>query len=435
MAILYLCIDNDDFLKNDNNTMETSKQPKPNSKGRRHLKPTIALEQQLSKQIYNALQGSVVEAVLKKIKTSGADTYWRSSMEGHSLKVQEDLLPDFYRLCHEVKDKLHFDEPVDFYITGDSSVNAFSVAAEDEGEPNIVNVNSALFDLMTEDELRFVIGHELGHLINKDTKLARLIQFVFPPEAGIPVSLQYKIRLHDQLAELVADRYGYMATDNLGVCVTAFFKLASGLDLVKMNVSLDALIADNNRRLDYFLKDKGISRATHPVNPVRVQALNLFSTMPTQKELNEGMDELISILLKVGNSELDEYTAQFVVSAGIIVANIDKALNLEEYHAIIENLADLKIFPRKFIEEVMSGDIVKTFNESVEKILQVNPGMREDMLEYMIQIVISDKTISNEEMNMLYDFGRNVGLSDMEVATSIALAIQKNYIPSMESIS
>ena len=288
---------------------------------------------------------------------------------------------------------------------------------------------------MTEDELRFVIGHELGHLINKDTKLARLIQFVFPPEAAVPVSLQYKIRLHDQLAELVADRYGYMATDDLGVCVTAFFKLASGLDLVKMNVSIDALIADNNRRLDYFLKDKGISRATHPVNPIRVQALNLFSTMTTQKELNEGMDELISILLKVGNSELDEYTAQFIVSAGIIVANIDKALNQEEYNAIIENLADLKIFPRKFIEEVMNGDILQTFNNSVENILKVNPGMREDMLEYMIQIVISDKTISTEEMDMLYDFGRNVGLSDMEVATAIAVAIQKNYIPSMESIS
>ena len=226
-----------------------------------------------------------------------------------------------------------------------------------------------------------------------------------------------------------------MATDDLGVCVTAFFKLASGLDLVKMNVSIDALIADNNRRLNYFLKDKGVSRATHPVNPIRVQALNLFSTMKTQKELNDGMDELISILLKVGNSELDEYTAQFIVSAGIIVANIDKALNQEEYNAIIENLADLKIFPRKFIEEVMSGDIIQTFNSSVENILKVNPGMREDMLDYMIQIVISDKTISNEEMDMLYDFGRNVGLSDMEVATSIAVAIQKNYIPSMLSIS
>ena len=400
----------------------------PKKKGRRHLKPSIALEKQLGKQIYNALQGAVVEAVLKKIQTSSADTYWRSSMEGHSLKVQEDLLPDFYRLCHDVKKKLRFEEPVDFYITGDSTVNAFSVAAEGKGEPNIVNVNSALFDLMTEDELRFVIGHELGHLINKDTKLNRLVRFVFPPEAAVPVSLQYKIRLHDQLAELVADRYGYMATDDLGVCVTAFFKLASGLDLVKMNVSLDALIADNNRRLNYFLKDKGISRATHPVNPLRVQALNLFSTMETQQELNDGMEELISILLKVGDSELDEYTAQFIVSAGILVANIDKALNLEEYHAIIENLADLKIFPRKFIEEVMKGDIMKTFNDSVENILKINPGMREDMLEYMIQIVISDKTISNEEMNMLYDFGRNVGLSDMEVATAIGWNLHHDSI-------
>ncbi len=399
------------------------------------LNPAIKLEKQLSKQIYEALQGSVVEAVLRKIKTSSSDAYWRSSMEGHSLKVQEDLLPDFYALCQEVKQKLQFDEPVDFYITGDSSVNAFSVAAEDEGEPNIVNVNSALFSLMSEDELRFVIGHELGHLINKDTQLTRLVHFVFPPETAIPVSLQYKIRLHNQLAELVADRYGLMATNDLGVCVTAFFKLASGLDLQKMNVSIEALIKDNSRRLEYFLKDKGFSRSTHPVNPIRVQALNLFASCKTQKALNEGMDELISILLKVGDSELDEYTALFIVSAGVIVANVDGALNKEEYDRIVETLSDLKIFPREFIDKVLEDDVVKTFNDSVKNILRINPGMREEMLGYMIQIVMSDKIISKEEVDLLYEFGNGVGLSDMEVATAIAVAIQKNYIPSLESIS
>ena len=405
------------------------------TRGARNLTPGIKLEQQLNKQIYKALQGSVVEAVLKKIKTSSSDAYWRSSMEGHSLKVQKDLLPDFYKLCHEVKERLNFKEPVDFYITGDASVNAFSVAAEDKGEPNIINVNSALFDLMTEDEMRFVIGHELGHLINKDTRLTRLVQFVFPPEAAMPVSLQYKIRLHSQLAELVADRYGFMATGNLDVCVTAFFKLASGLDLAKMNVSMEALIADNSRRLEYFLKDKGFSRASHPVNPIRVQALNLFATTKSQKELNRGMDELISILLKVGDSELDEYTASFIVAAGIIVANVDGALNTEEYNSIVESLADLKIFPKKFIDEVLEGDVVKTFNDSVEKILRINPGMREGMLEYMLHIIMSDKLISKEEVGLLYDFGHGIGLSDMEVATAIAVAIQKNYVPSLEAIS
>ena len=406
----------------------------PTKKSRRHLKPSIALEKQLSKQIYNALQGAVVEAVLKKIQTSSADTYWRSSMEGHSLKVQEDLLPDFYRLCHDVKKKLRFEEPVDFYITGDSSVNAFSVAAEGKGEPNIVNVNSALFDLMTEEELRFVIGHELGHLINKDTKLNRLVRFVFPPEAAVPVSLQYKIRLHDQLAELVADRYGFMAVENLDVCVTAFFKMASGLDLTKINVSLDALIADNTRRLEYFLKDRGTSRSSHPVNPIRVQALNLFANAQSDQELQNGMDELISILLKVGDSEMDEYLAYFIASAGIIASSVDGSVRSEEVDQILDNLASFTIFPRQFLDQVAKGDVFHTFNQAVSGIMNINPGMRETMLQYMIRIVMSDKKIAENEVSMLYDFGQHLGFSEMEVASAIAAAIQQNYLPSLESI-
>lgn len=417
--------------KNTKTVQPEAKKPKRHSS----LNPAIKLEKQLGQLIYNALQGKVVEEVLRKIKTSSSDAYWRSSMEGHSLKVQKDLLPDFYALCQEVKDKLQFEGKVDFYITGDSSVNAFSVAAEDENEPNIVNVNSALFDLMSQDELRFVIGHELGHLINKDTRLSRLVQFVFPPETAVPVSLMYKIRLHSQLAELVADRYGYMAVGKLGACVTAFFKLASGLDLAKMNVSIDALIADNSRRLEYFLKDKGFSRASHPVNPIRVQALNLFATSRTQKELNQGMDELISILLKVGDSELDEYMAAFIVAAGLIVANVDGELNREEYNRIVESLSELKIFPRQFIDEIAEKDVFKTFNDSVENILRINPGMREEMINYLIYVVMSDKVITEEEVSLLYEIGRNIGLSDMEVATAIAVAIQKSYIPSLEAIS
>ncbi len=368
------------------------------------LDPKLELEKQLGKQIYTALQGEIVEEVLRKTKTSSRDAYWRSSMEGHSLRVQKELLPDIYKLCQDVKKKLNVKDEVDFYITGDSDVNAFSLAAEDEGEHHIVNVNSALFDLMSEDELRFVIGHELGHLINKDTALARLINFVFPEGSAVPVTLQYKIRLHEQLAELVADRYGYMATEDLGVCVTAFFKMASGLDLEKMNVSIDALIADNSRRLDYFL------------------------------ELQKGMDELISILLKVGDDELDEHMARFIASAGLIVASSDDEMKEDEINQIIEMLARLKIFPRKYLEEIAQGDVVKTFNESVEGILKINPGMRSSLLEYMIHIALSDKIIARKEVDLLYEFGASIALSEMEVATAIAESVQRNYLPSLESI-
>lgn len=395
----------------------------------------IPLEQELGKQIYAALQGQVVEAIIRSATDSTANDYWRSRMEGHCMKVEQALLPDFHRLCMEVKERLGFTEPVDFYVTGDSTLNAFSVASDVEGQPHIINVNSSMFDLMSEDEMRFVIGHELGHIINKDTALKRLIFFVFPPETTQPpVTLQYKIRLHDQLAELVADRYGYLANGNLNACVTAFFKMASGLDLGKMNVSIDTLLADNSKRLDYFLRDRGLSRYEHPVNPIRVQALRLFSSAENEEELAAGMDELIGILLKVGNGPIDEDLSVFFASAGLVVASADGGVTSQEVEHIIDTLSNLQIFPRNFLDSVAGADVVSLFNQSLSNILSKEPGMRDNLLLYMISLVLSDKEISDAEVRLIYNIGSNMGYSDKEISVKFAEMIQRNYIPSLSSI-
>ena len=52
----------------------------------------------------------------------------------------------------------------------------------------------------------------------------------------------------------------------------------------------------------------------------------------------------------------------------------------------------------------------------------------------MISIVMSDKKIAPEEIKLLYNFGESIALSEMEVATAIAEAIQRRYMPSLESI-
>jgi len=397
--------------------------------------PTLPLERELGKQIYQALQGPVVETILKSAKDGSGDDYWRSRMEGHCMKVEKDILPDLYAMCQEVKERLNFNDAVDFYVTGDSTLNAFSVAAEDEDHPHIVNINSAMFELMSEEELRFVIGHELGHIINKDSALKRLIYFVFPPDnTQPPITLQYKIRLHDQLAELVADRYGFLANGNLNACVTAFYKMSSGLDLAKMNVSIDALLADNRKRLDYFTKGKGLSRHEHPVNPIRVQAINLFVTAKGEKELEDGMDELINILLKVGNGPLDEDLSMFIATAGLIVANADDRVTEKEIEHIIQNLANIQIFPKRFLDAVAQSDVPKLFDQSVKSILSQNPGMRDGLLAYMMGLVMSDKEISENEIGLIYGFGDSIGFSQKEISQKFAEMIQRNYVPSLESI-
>ena len=402
----------------------------------RILKPEIQLEQALAGQIYHALEGDVVRFVLKNAQGGTDDDYWRSRMEGHCMKADKNLLGNFYTLCHEVQERLNFQEKVDYYVTGDSSINAFSIAAEDSEHPHIVNVNSELFNLMSEDELKFVIGHELGHLINQDTALRRLIHFVYPPESTqIPITLQYKIHLHDNLAELVADRYGYIACGNLEACVTAFFKMASGLDLEKMQVSIDDLLSDNSKHLDYFLKGGGMSHYDHPVNPIRVQAINLFASARNQIELDNGMEELIQILLKVGNNPLDEPMSVFVATAGIIAANVDGNVSKEEYEQIIRTLSGSNIFPKSFLESVLKEDVDALFEKSVSTILSINPGLKPSLLEYMIGIILSDREIGEKEVNFIYGIGKSLGLSVKEISVLFAGMVQRNFNPSLDAIS
>ena len=402
----------------------------------RVLKPEIELEQALAGQIYHALQGDVVRFILKNAQDTTDDDYWRSRMEGHCMKADKNLLGNFYHLCHEVKDRLGFEEPVDFYVTGDSSINAFSIAAEDGQHPHIVNVNSELFNLMSEDELKFVIGHELGHLMNQDTALKRLINFVYPPQTTqIPITLFYKIHLHDNLAELVADRYGYIACGNLEACVTAFFKMASGLDLEKMQVSIDELLTDNSKHLEYFLKGGGMSHYDHPVNPIRVQAIHLFATAQDQQELEAGMDELIQILLKVGNNPLDEPMSIFVATAGIITANIDGEVSKEEYEQIIRTLSGNNIFPKSYLESVFKADVDKLFEQSINAILNINPGLKSNLLEYIISIVLADREIGEKEVNFVYNIGKGLGLSIKEISIIFGTMVQRNFNPSLDAIS
>lgn len=402
----------------------------------RILKPEIELEQALAGQIYNALEGDVVRFVLKNAQTSTDDEYWRSRMEGHCMKVDKNLLGNFYNLCHEVKRRLNFQEDVDFYVTGDSSINAFSIAAEDDQHPHIVNVNSELFNLMSEDELKFVVGHELGHLINQDTALRRLIHFVYPPQSTqIPLTLQYKIHLHDNLAELVADRYGYIACGNLEACVTAFFKMASGLDLEKMHVSIDDLLADNSKHLEYFLKGGGMSHYDHPVNPIRVQAINLFANARNQDELDKGMDELIQVLLKVGNNPMDQPMSIFVATAGIIAANVDGNVTKEEYEHIIGTLSGSMIFPKNFLDSVLKEDVDALFQESVKTILSINPNLKSNMMEYIIGIILADREIVEKEVNFIYGIGKSLGLSVQEISILFAGMVQRSFNPSLDAIS
>ena len=403
----------------------------------RELNPSIELQELLACQIFNVLQGSVTEIIRQKCEGNGFDVHFRSVMEGNSLKVSETLLPNFYSLCQEVKEKLGFVGSIDFYITGNSTVNACSYCSCDEQRPHIIEINSGLFNLMNEEELKYVVGHEVGHLINSDATISQLYGFIYPDDEAkenVPNFLSKRVQLYHQLAELSADRYGYMANENLEACVTAVFKIASGLFLEKMNVSIDTLMAENGERLEFFLKDAGVSEGSHPVNPIRIRALELFANAKTQAGLNRGMNELIGVLQNFVYSDLDAALADFVASAGIFVSQLDGKRDKNEEELILKHLGSFCLFPHKELKRIEKGDVGKTLNDSIAKILGMAPEMKSSLLRYFIDVAFADDELEENELNLIFNFGDKIGFSEEQISAAIGAKIREDFSPNANGL-
>ena len=211
--------------------------------------------------------------------------------------------------------------------------------------------------------------------------------------------------------------------------------MKSGLDLQSMQVSIEDLLEDNTKHLEYFKSGGGMSLFDHPVDPIRVEAIRLFATSKSQAALERGMAELIDILLRMGNTELDYHMAYFIATAGLIVANIDGKITNDEYEHIVGNLTRNTFFPKDFLKHVQKQDVDKIFADSINNILKIDPGMKPTLVAYIIRMVMADSNIGEEEVNFIYGFGQDLGLSIKEISTIFADMFQQVFNPSLASIA
>ncbi len=402
----------------------------------------VGLEIELEGKLYQTLEGKLVEKIIAEANYEPEENIWKNILEGHSFKVTEKMSPKLFELFQSVKRKLNYRKPIDFYITNSAELNAFALTRPDENDADIINLNSALVSMFDDDELRFVVGHEIGHLITRYARVVKLINFVFPEAEKMPIILAHKIELWQKVSELTADRFGYIASPSVEKCVSGFFKMASGLNTDRIDFDYKAYIADNEKILEYFSQNRNIF--THPVNPLRIKAITLFSEsnlyedFTNEKEftpddkLNAEMDKLIAILQTISSSPMDAYRKQFLASAGLIMASVDKNINEEEYESILESLSNYTVFPQEYLNEICHTSTEEVFKSSIINIIQQNPAERFQLLQYMANIAFSDNSIFNKEINFLFEVGENMlGLSRREIAQILASTVQQGFIPEL----
>jgi len=394
----------------------------------RTLDPTIDYQVIIYKQIYEALQGDLLLDINKVCEGNGYMIFNQSINDGNNLRILPNTLPDLYATCMEVVNILGYNSPIDFYVAGDSSVNAHSVATNGDDVPDQVVINSAMVNLFSTDELKYVIGHEIGHLINGDTMLKNLERFVYPNDDDEPDYIATRTNLYDHLSELGADRWGYMACENLDACITACYKMASGLDLNAMKVSISGLIDEAYVRVKDFFDGKLDLYGDHPVIPMRVVALHQFATAKTKKALDENLFNIIAFTY--AQTEEDVLFGDFAAAAGLHIAKLDGKFDNLEKAFILEKIGDGQLFPERILKEIeKSGNVEKLFPQIASELVEKYPESKKRMLEFFIDLALVDKNLTREEVDQIFRFAQSIDIPDPVTADFLRDKIRGNYVP------
>ncbi len=170
----------------------------------------------------------------------------------------------------------------DLFVSQLPEVNAYTIGMD---TPFIV-VTSGMYELMTHDEMRFVLGHELGHALSGHavyrTMLMHLMRlassFGFIPLGGWALRAIVAALLEWQRkSELSGDRAGLLCAQDVDAAIRVELKLAGGKHLDKLDSQAFLAQAHEYERTgdmrDGLLKLLNLELRTHPFSVLRAAAL------------------------------------------------------------------------------------------------------------------------------------------------------------------
>lgn len=395
-------------------------------------------------EVFNAPAVSSLLAFKDKIDK---DNLLASVMKGYHFPLSEKFGGELHAICREVAKQLSLDDlNVEYYVCNSPETNAYALFNHNEGEPHYVVLHSGLIDKLEPDELRFVIGHELGHLVYRHSVLYRVMELIYPNFEDLPPFLQGIHDLWRKLGEISADRLGLLAVRALEPALSAMFKMSSGLSMgyFKMDPKaylemIDDLMADMEKTGERVFE-------SHPANPVRVKALELFFHSRTwadwtggrkprrDKALEAKLENAIAVLRKTPRVEREQSELLFLASAGYILMTCDEDANEDEYTYLLNLLSYYYFWPAAYLEgyfeEKDPKKLQKTMAKSAARIVKEYPQSTRTLLQALIPLLTRDKRLDQRELDMLFKIAeKHLQIPHAEVVDLILAGLVENFRP------
>ena len=361
-----------------------------------------------------------LEEVLAGFEEHGRAANGYEALIAGAVRITPVLAPRLPTLFGEVRNQLEFDEDVQLFLAGEPVINAGAIHSPGEGVPHAVMLTSRAVERMTDDELRFVFGHELGHLAYRHYRALLVDQALRDDEGDsvMPPLLVARISSWNRLCELSADRAGMLASNGqLQTMVSVFFKLETGLGPEHLKFDLQAFL-DQLDELREISRKELLARYSHPATPVRARALQLFAE--AWGDAWDGRrapldDEVLRIaqVMEYEATEPDEVHARdFILAGGLLVAHADGSeVDRDQWELLVDQLLPYVQDPEGALAGFSSlEELERLFGETAEWLRDHAGSERFGLFNVLCHLAAVDGEIHPGEREFLYGAADLIGI-------------------------
>ena len=132
-----------------------------------------------------------------------------------SVRLSQRMAPDLHKMADDCIEKLGMEIPLELYVFASPQYNAMCFKPQDGRL--FVMFASSLLEAFSESELRFVMGHELGHHVYQHHDIP--IGYILRGDSRPDPRLAMQLFTWSRYAEISADRAGAHCAQDMHGCL------------------------------------------------------------------------------------------------------------------------------------------------------------------------------------------------------------------------
>lgn len=234
----------------------------------------------------------LVPQLVSKFYEVGIDRWLYCYNMSSSIRCGPNQYPTLYGIMRESAKVMDMPEP-ELYVSNNPFTNAFAGGVE---RP-YVTLRSSMIDTMTDEELYFIMGHELAHIKSQHVLYFSVGSLLFPlldllgrrtMGASDVATFALVLAFYEwsRQAEFSSDRGGLLVAQDLKVATRSLIKLAAGPSRLSHELNEDAFMeqarayqdADSLDKLGKFVLFATMGKTmTHPMPVHRTQELERWT--------------------------------------------------------------------------------------------------------------------------------------------------------------